>query len=473
MRFVLITLLFISVHISSFASNTASIDTTLSEEFYSKYDPNLSSDENREQTINLALLNSLENAFGKIITSSNDMTISNLNEAKNNSISNTSFKSRTKSLVQGKILKINELFYEKRISEKYVMVNGDRVKVNSEFNYVRAQFIATESNQPVLFEQEMGNIQKQLDLIGQNVDKNTKDISSVKQNIEDLNKSGGRIINATTYKELTFNIINQLNTNAKKEELIIDLINRFPVEVRQMLSVNSPGGEAFNIMYSLLGEYGGLYSITLPIAIEAVDPLIQNIEKSNNPDLYALYLFRKLSVFIESASAAQRGADVSIDNFMKLKEIGDQIISKITDSDDFNLMLRYHYYSTIMGYYNLGGLRRVYIPDLKTSIGFGNEMFAIYTKLLEAKSFPNKSRILDQINSGIEWFNVNGYGVPTKTNLHNSSIILIDYLYAKDTIFQKSLGFMPFTYKYMIQTMIDNHQKEGGIDYIMKFCLKI
>jgi hypothetical protein len=452
---------------------TASIDTTLSEEFYAKYDPSLSAEANKEQSINLALLNSLENAFGKIITSSNDMTISNSTESKNNSTSSTSFKSRTKSLVQGKILKIIEVFYEKRISEKYVMVNGERVKTNSEFNYVRAQFIATESNQPVLFEQEMGNIQKQLELIGQNIEKNTKDISIVKQNVEELNKSGGRIINASTYKELSFNIINQLNSNAKKEELIIDLVNRFPVEVRQMLSVNSPGGEAFNIMYSLLGEYGGLYSITLPIAIEAVDPLIQNIEKSNNPDLYALYLFRKLSVFIESASAAQRGAEVSIDNFMKLKEIGDQIISKISESDDLNLMLRYHYYSTIMGYYNLGGLRRVYIPDLKTSIGFGDEIFGIYATLLDAKSFPNKSRILDQINSGIEWFNVNGYGVPTKTNLHNSSTILIDYLYAKDPVFQKSLSFMPFTYKYIIQTMIDNHQKEGGLDYIMKFCLKI
>jgi hypothetical protein len=472
MRILLFLIFFISCHVS-LASSIAYVDTTLNEEFYVKYDSNLSPEENKEQAINLALLNSLENAFGKIITSSNDMTINNSTESKTNITSSTNFKSRTKSLVQGKVLKIIDLFYEKRISEKYAMVNGERVKVNSEFNYVRAQFIATESNQPVFFEQEMGNIQKQLELIGQNVEKNTKDISSVKQNIEELNKSGGRIINASTYKELTFNIINQLNTNAKKEELIIDLVNRFPVEVRQMLSVNSPGGEAFNILYSLLGEYGGLYSITLPIAIEAVEPLIQNIEKSNNPDLYALYLFRKLSVFIESASAAQRGAEVSIDKFIKLKEIGDQIISKFSESDDLNLMLRYHYYSTIMGYYNLGGIRRVYIHDLKTSIGFGDEMLGIYARLLEKKSFANKSRILDQINSGVEWYNSNGFGVPSKTNLHNSSTILIDYLYAQDPVFQKSLGFMPFTYKYIVQTMIENHQKEGGLDYLLKFCLKI
>ena len=62
----------------------------------------------------------------------------------------------------------------------------------------------------------MDNIQKQVDLISKKVEKNSKDISTVKENIEDLNKSGGRIINAATYKEISFNIQNQLTTNLKK-----------------------------------------------------------------------------------------------------------------------------------------------------------------------------------------------------------------------------------------------------------------
>ena len=118
MRILLIILFFV-LPIFSFASINTLADTTLREESYLKYDTSLSSEENKEQSINLTFLNSLENAFGKIIASSNDMTISNSNESKNNAISNTSFKSKTKSLVQGKILKIIELFYEKRISEKF------------------------------------------------------------------------------------------------------------------------------------------------------------------------------------------------------------------------------------------------------------------------------------------------------------------------------------------------------------------
>ena len=117
-------LLLISCPIISYSSSIFSIDTTLKEEYYLKYDSSLNSDENKEQAINLTFLNSLENAFGKIIASSNDMIISNSTESKNNTLSNTSFKSRTKILVQGKITKVIELFYEKRISDKYVIING-------------------------------------------------------------------------------------------------------------------------------------------------------------------------------------------------------------------------------------------------------------------------------------------------------------------------------------------------------------
>ena len=84
MRILLIILFFI-LPIFSFASINTLADTTLREESYLKYDTSLSSEENKEQSINLTFLNSLENAFGKIIASSNDMIISNSTESKNNS----------------------------------------------------------------------------------------------------------------------------------------------------------------------------------------------------------------------------------------------------------------------------------------------------------------------------------------------------------------------------------------------------
>jgi len=114
---ILLIILFFTLPIFTFASVYTLADTTLREESYLKYDTSLSSEENKEQSINLTFLNSLENAFGRIIASSNDMTISNSIDSKNNAISNTSFKNRTKSLVQGKILKVIELFYEKTAKE--------------------------------------------------------------------------------------------------------------------------------------------------------------------------------------------------------------------------------------------------------------------------------------------------------------------------------------------------------------------
>ena len=69
MRILLIILFFI-LPIFSFASINTLADTTLREESYLKYDTSLSSEENKEQSINLTFLNSLENAFGKIIASS-------------------------------------------------------------------------------------------------------------------------------------------------------------------------------------------------------------------------------------------------------------------------------------------------------------------------------------------------------------------------------------------------------------------
>lgn len=470
---ILLIILFFTLPIFSFASINTLADTTLRDEFYLKYDTSLSSEENKEQSINLTFLNSLENAFGKIIASSNDMTISNSNESKNNANSNTSFKSRTKSLVQGKILKVIELFYEKRVSEKYIVINGERVKTNTIFNFVRVEFIATEANQPIAFEQEMGNIQKQIDLISEKIEKNSKDISTVKENVEDLNKSGGRIINASTYKELTFNIQNQLTPNLKKEELVFDLINRFPEETKQMLSVNSTGGEAMYMLFSFLNEYGGVSDITILKTIEIINPLLTNIEKSNNPDLYSLYLFRKLNELL-SLTTMQRGDEVPPIQFQKLKDIGDQLISKFSNDDSLNLFSRYLYYTLLMGYYNNGHVRNIYVSDnFRTSAGFEKELVPIYKELLSKKTFSYKDRILDQISKGKEWILVNGYGVDTKNNIHNTSIILIDYLHYEDSTYQKSLNFMPYSLKYTILETCKNYKREGGLNYILKFCLKL
>lgn len=321
----------------------------------------------------------------------------------------------------------------------------------------------TESSQHMQLKQEVRNIQHQLDLIS--------------QNIEELNKSGGRIINASTYKELSFNIINQLNTNEKKEELIIELINRYPDNVRQMLSINTPGSEGFYIMYSFFNEFGGNFSITLPLTFDTINQLVQNIDKSTNPDLYAVYLFKRLTTFIESASTSfrrsQQDIEVSNDQFLKLKNLGDYLISKFSEDDNANLMLRFHYYTLLMGHYHPGGLRNLYFKDLRTDAGLKDEMLSIYSELLSVKSLPNKDRILDQINSGIEFFEVNGYGVPTKANLHISIINLIDHVYFTDPAYQKSLGYMTYTYQQMVNSMYDNYQGQGGMDYIMKFCLKI
>ena len=337
---ILLIILFFTLPVFSFASVYTLADTTLREESYLKYDTSLSSEENKEQSINLTFLNSLENAFGRIIASSNNLTISNTIESKNNAISNTSFKSRTKSLVQGKILKVIELFYEKRVSEKYKVINGDRVKINTVFNFVRVEYIAREANQPIAFEQEIGNIQKQIDLISEKVEKTSKEISTVKENVEDLNKSGGKIINASTYKEISFNILNQLTPNIRKEELIFDLINRFPDESIKMLSINTPGSESFYILYSFLTEYGGPYSITFPITIEIINPLLKKIEESKNPALYALYLYRKYTSLIEYASTQRysivtNGKNNTINSGIKreLKNIGDLIILKLSKDE--------------------------------------------------------------------------------------------------------------------------------------------
>ena len=480
---ILLIILFFTLPVFSFASVYTLADTTLREESYLKYDTSLSSEENKEQSINLTFLNSLENAFGRIIASSNNLTISNTIESKNNAISNTSFKSRTKSLVQGKILKVIELFYEKRVSEKYIVINGDRVKTNTVFNFVRVEYIATEANQPIAFEQEMGNIQKQIDLISEKVEQNSKDISTVKENVEDLNKSGGRIINAATYKEISFNILNQLTPNIKKEELIFDLINRFSDDSKKMLSINSPGSESFNILYSFINEYGGAYSITLPKTIEVLYPLLNKIEESSNSEIYALYLYRKLTILVEYAALTQQGAEVSHEDFIKLKEIGDKIISKISKRDELDLLLRYHYYSLLMGYNNSGNMRRIIMLNIKTSIGFEDELLNIYSKLLSKKDFPYKDRIIEQINRGEESIIVQGlfkkeddkYGITTKNNLHNSSIALIDYLYFDDLIYQESLSYMTYSYIYILKNMVDNYKKqqEGGMNYIVKFCVKL
>ena len=170
-------------------------------------------------------------------------------------------------------------------------------------------------------------------------------------------------------------------------------------------------------------------------------------------------------------------------DFIKLKEIGDKIISKISKRDELDLLLRYHYYSLLMGYNNSGNMRRIIMLNIKTSIGFEDELLNIYSKLLSKKDFPYKDRIIEQINRGEESIIVQGlfkkeddkYGITTKNNLHNSSIALIDYLYFDDLIYQESLSYMTYSYIYILKNMVDNYKKqqEGGMNYIVKFCVKL
>ena len=250
-----------------------------------------------------------------------------------------------------------------------------------------------------------------------------------------------------------------------------------------MLSINSPGSESFNILYSFINEYGGAYSITLPKTIEVLYPLLNKIEESSNSEIYALYLYRKLTILVEYAALTQQGAEVSHEDFIKLKEIGDKIISKISKRDELDLLLRYHYYSLLMGYNNSGNMRRIIMLNIKTSIGFEDELLNIYSKLLSKKDFPYKDRIIEQINRGEESIIVQGlfkkeddkYGITTKNNLHNSSIALIDYLYFDDLIYQESLSYMTYSYIYILKNMVDNYKKqqEGGMNYIVKFCVKL
>ena len=127
-----------------------------------------------------------------------------------------------------------------------------------------------------------------------------------------------------------------------------------------------------------------------------------------------------------------------------------------------------------MGYYNNGHIRNIYVSDnFRTSAGFEKELIPIYKELLSKKIFSYKDRILDQINKGEEWILVNGYGVDSKNNLHNTSIALIDYLHYEDLTYQKSLNYMPYSLKYTILEICKNYKREGGLNYILKFCLKL
>lgn len=183
MRAFLFLFIIILSPLISFGQSTISADTLLIEEYYHPFDSTLSEEENKQQAINITFLNALENTFGKIIVTSNDMTLSNSNES-NTSNSSSSFKSRTKSLVSGKISKVLELVFEKRTLEKNKTINGERVKTKILYDYVKVKFLARESEQPVVFEQEIDQISKQVGLINSKVEKNTSDINQIKEETE-------------------------------------------------------------------------------------------------------------------------------------------------------------------------------------------------------------------------------------------------------------------------------------------------
>jgi tetratricopeptide (TPR) repeat protein len=183
MRALFIAFAIILLPLITFGQSAISTDTLLVEEYYHPFDSTLTEVENKQQAINIAFLNAIENAFGKIVVSTNDMNISNSNES-NKSTSSTIFKSRTKSLVQGKVSKVLELIFEKRTLEKYKNINGERIKTKILYDYVKVRFIAKEAEQPIVFEQEIDQISKQVDLLNVKVEQNTKDINQIKEETE-------------------------------------------------------------------------------------------------------------------------------------------------------------------------------------------------------------------------------------------------------------------------------------------------
>ena len=179
MRLILVSIIFLTFPAFIFSQSKIGKDTLLTEEYYHLFDSTLTELENKQETINIAILNSLENAYGKIILSSNDMSISNVNDS-NNVTSSSSFRSRTKSLVQGKVSKVLELIFEKRYIEKNKIIYGERIKTKVLFNYVKIKFLAKETEQPFVFEQELDLITRQIGLLNAKVDKNTEVINELR-----------------------------------------------------------------------------------------------------------------------------------------------------------------------------------------------------------------------------------------------------------------------------------------------------
>jgi hypothetical protein len=196
-------------------SDNAVLDTTIIVENYLKYDPKISEKENKDSAVKLTILNGIENTFGRVYATTNDI---NLKSVQNGSFveTKTAFSNKSKSLVQGKVDKILNLeYFIKPEEETFIDINGKKNKRTVQYNVVKIQIIISKIEQPIIFDENYERLNNQIDSL-------SSFVSSVAQ---DLKKQSGKIEKVS---------IDVSNLNNKFNDLLLKVDRFKKLEVKSL-----------------------------------------------------------------------------------------------------------------------------------------------------------------------------------------------------------------------------------------------
>lgn len=248
-----------------------------------------------------------------------------------------------------------------------------------------------------------------LDDLRDDVDKLKKQVAEQGKKIESLEKSGGRIIGASTYKEYLQNFYSNFTSNEEREKIVIKLVDDFPKQFDSgFTSIH------FSYFYNEYGiQYGNDFTFTSFKSI--ISPLLKQLDISRDKKLYGKYLYLKSLYLLMNSGDFKFESNGNFDKqfYNEFRLIISTIINANTSNDEERM------------YYQLFLFHTLYAPYKR----FNDVHTKVKKDILE--NFKNIFELLqfnytDQVTEISEKYNYNDLYYPfEKNNDYFSSIVEI------------------------------------------------
>jgi TolB-like protein len=265
-----------------------------------------------------------------------------------------------------------------------------------------------------------------LDDLKEDVEKLKKVVAEQGKKIEVLEKSGGRIIGATSYKENLLNFYSNLTTNLEKEQIVLRLIREFPENFDSAFTYVEFlfFHQEYDVKY---GRISDEFSFKTYNAI--ISPLLITLDTVQNKNLFAKYLFLK-SIYLINSSYESHISDIQkfdAPSYEEFKSNSSKILSLLATNEEEKNYYKLFLYS---GFYGMTNLSTTLHPEIQKDI---IENFKILFGTLD---FNYVGQVLDVTK---EYNNNDKYYPYYKSNAYNEACLKLLAFIASEKVAFKNV----------------------------------